>query len=175
MTANRQLEMRDGAIIFLAGFMGSGKTETGRALARLLGYSFLDLDATIEERVGKSIRQILTELGEPQFRLLETEAIRRLNGLTNLVVALGGGAFQSEENRTLLRAVGVTVWLDCPFEVCFQRIKGDASRPLLAGELETRKLFDQRCATYRAADFALETGELLPEEVAAQLVAKLRA
>jgi len=173
MTANRRLEIRDGAIIFLVGFMGSGKTETGRALARLLGYSFLDLDATIEERVGKSIRQIFTELGEQQFRRLETEAIRRLSGLKHSVVALGGGAFQSEENRRLLRAAGVTVWLDCPFDVCFKRIKSDASRPLLAGELETRKLFDQRRTAYQTADFVLETGALLAEEVAAQVVARL--
>jgi shikimate kinase len=165
----------DGTPVFLVGFMGAGKTEAGRALAVLLGYSFLDLDAMIEERVGKSIRQIFTERGEQQFRRLETEAIRYLSGLKRSVVALGGGAYQSEENRTLLRAAGVTVWLDCPFDVCFDRIKADTSRPLLAGEPETKKLFDQRRAAYRAADFALETGALLPEEVAAQLIAKLTA
>jgi shikimate kinase len=175
MTANRQLEIRDGAMIFLVGFMGSGKTETGRALARLLGHSFLDLDAMIEEQAGNSIRRIFTELGEQQFRQLETEAIRRLSGMKRSIVALGGGAYESEENRMVLRATGVTVWLDCPFGVCFQRIKDDVSRPLLAGEPETKKLFDQRRAAYKAADLAFETGALLPEEVAAQLIAKLTA
>jgi shikimate kinase len=175
MTANRQHEIRGGASIFLVGFMGSGKTESGRALASLLDYDFLDLDAMIEERIGKSIRLIFSELGEQQFRRLETEAIRNLGGCKRSVVALGGGAYQSEENRTLLRATGVTVWLDCPFDVCFQRIKNDPSRPLLRDELETRKLFDQRREAYGAADLALETGALLPEEVAAQVIAKLSA
>lgn len=175
MTVNRQVEIRDGASIFLVGFMGSGKTETGRALAVRLGYSFLDLDAMLEERAGKSIRRIFTELGEQQFRQLETEAISGLSGLKHSVVALGGGAYQSEENRTLLRAAGVTVWLDCPFDVCFQRIKHDAFRPLLAAEPETRKLFDQRRAAYGAADLAIETDALLAEEVAAQVIAKLTA
>jgi shikimate kinase len=175
MTANRQHEIRGGAVIFLVGFMGSGKTETGRALASLLDYDFLDLDAMIEERIGKSIRLIFTELGEQQFRRLETEAIRDLGGRKHSVVALGGGAYQSEENRTLLRAAGVTVWLDCPFDVCFQRIKDDPSRPLLRDELETRKLFDQRRAAYGAADLAFETDASLPEEVAAQVIAKLSA
>ena len=165
----------DGTPVFLVGFMGAGKTETGRALAVLLGYSFLDLDATIEERVGKSIRQIFAEFGEQEFRRLETEAIRHLSGLNHSVVALGGGAYQSEENRTLLRGAGVTVWLDCPFDLCFQRIKDDASRPLLASEPETKKLFDQRRAAYAAADYALETGELTPDEIAERVTAKLRA
>ena len=175
MTANRQPEIRDGASIFLVGFMGSGKTETGRALAVRLGYSFLDLDAMIEERAGKSISRIFAEVGEPEFRRLETEASSSLSGLKHSVVALGGGAYQSEENRTLLRAAGVTVWLDCPFDVCFQRIKDDASRPLLSGEPETRKLFDQRREAYGAADLALETGALAPEEVAARIIANLTA
>ncbi|HWO02797.1 MAG TPA: shikimate kinase [Blastocatellia bacterium] len=165
----------DGTPVFLVGFMGAGKTEAGSALAVLLGYEFLDLDAMIEKRAGKSIRQIFAELGEQEFRRLETEAIGHLNGLKHSVVALGGGAYQSEENRALLRAAGLTVWLDCPFDVCFQRIKNDTSRPLLADEPETKKLFEQRRAAYGLADFVLKTGALLPEEVAAQLIAKLTA
>jgi shikimate kinase len=163
----------DGRPVLLVGFMGSGKTEAGRALARLLGYSFLDLDASIEERAGKSIREIFAEQGEKEFRRLETEAIRSLASLRSSVVALGGGAYQSEENRSLLRATGLAVWLDCPFDICFERVNGDASRPLLTGRNEASKLFDQRRAAYGLADLVVETGALSPEQVAAEIIAKV--
>jgi shikimate kinase len=168
-----KLVIRDGAPIFLVGFMGSGKTEAGRELARLLEYSFLDLDVMIEERAGRPVREIFAQLGEQEFRRLETEAIRSLAGLTRSVVALGGGAYQSEKNRALLRAAGVAVWLDCAFDTCFERVKGDPGRPLLTGRTETRKLFDQRRAAYGAADFAIETGALSAEQVAAEIIGKL--
>ncbi|MEK6301154.1 MAG: shikimate kinase [Acidobacteriota bacterium] len=164
---------RDGASIFLVGFMGAGKSEAGRALALLLGYSFLDLDEVIERRAGKSIREIFILSGEQEFRRLETEEIRRLSGLNRSVVALGGGAFQSEGNQTLLRASGRTVWLNCPFEVCFTRIKGDESRPLLGDEAATRLLFEQRRVAYAAADLVVETGNLAAEEIALLIAAKL--
>ncbi|HSO74121.1 MAG TPA: shikimate kinase, partial [Blastocatellia bacterium] len=163
----------DGRSVFLVGFMGSGKTEAGRALARLLGYSFLDLDASIEERAGKSIREIFAQHGEKEFRRLETEAIKSLASLRSSVVALGGGAYQSEENRLLLRATGLAVWLDCPFDICFERVKGDASRPLLTSRNEASKLFDQRRAAYGLADLVVETGALSPEQVAAEIIVKV--
>lgn len=172
-SGDARLAIREGDSIFLAGFMGAGKTAVGRALARVLGYRFFDLDALIEERTGKSVREIFTQLGEQEFRRLESEAIRSLGELKGAVVALGGGAYQSEPNRAALRASGVTVWLDCPFEVCFERIKGGTSRPLLAGESELRELFDSRRAAYSAADYIVEAGSLPPEKVAAQIIAKL--
>jgi shikimate kinase len=167
------LAIHEGDPIFLAGFMGAGKTAAGRALARVLGYRFLDLDALIEERAGKSVREIFTQLGEQEFRRLESEAIRSLGELKLAVVALGGGAYQTEPNRAVLRTLGATVWLDCPFEVCFERIKGGTSRPLVAGESELRELFDLRRAAYSGADYIVETGSLPPEKVAAQIIAKL--
>lgn len=174
MTEQR-LVTSDGRPVFLVGFMGSGKSETGRALARLLGYSFLDLDVSIEERAGKPAREIFAQFGEQEFRRLETEAITSLAGVKSSVVALGGGAYQSEENRELLRAAGVAVWLDCPFNICFERVKGDTARPLLAGRDETNKLFDQRRAAYGLADLAIETGSLSAEQVAAEIIAKVTA
>ena len=163
----------DGANIFLVGFMGAGKSEAGRALALRLDYSFLDLDEVIVQQAGKSIREIFMLSSEQEFRRLETEAIRRLTGLKSSVVALGGGAFQSEENREILRSYGRTVWLDCPFEICFQRIKGDNSRPLLGDEAATKLLFEKRRPTYGAADLTVETGNLPPEAIAALIITTL--
>jgi shikimate kinase len=170
-----KLVISDGLPVFLVGFMGSGKSETGRALARLLGYSFRDLDVSIEERAGNPIREIFAQLGEQEFRRLETEAIRSLAGLKHSVVALGGGAYQSEENRALLRTTGVAVWLDCPFDICFARVVGDTTRPLLTSREQTSKLFDQRRAAYALADVAIDTGALSAEQVAAEIVAKVTA
>jgi shikimate kinase len=174
-SGDARLAINEGDPIFLAGFMGAGKTAAGRALASLLGYSFLDLDALIEERAGKSVREIFTQLGEQEFRRLESEAIRSLGELKLAVVALGGGAYQSEPNRAALRTLGATVWLDCPFEVCLERIKGGTSRPLVAGDGDLRELFDGRRAAYSAADYIVETGSLSLEKVAAQIIAKLTA
>src|ERR1041384_8302448 len=89
---------------------GSG----GRAVAEYLEYAFLDLDQLIEERSGSSVQTIFAELGEPEFRRLEHDAIRACTGLSRSVIALGGGAYASEENRSLVRTMGKAIWLDCP-------------------------------------------------------------
>ena len=165
--------MSDNPTIFLVGFMGSGKTEAGRALSLLLGRAFVDLDALIEQQESRTIGEIFTVFGEQEFRRLETEAIESVSRSGPSVVALGGGACQSQENRDLLAAAGTTVWLDCPFEVCFARVKGDKSRPLLGEEAETRQLFDRRRESYGRADYVVEAGSLAPEEIAMQIVAAL--
>jgi shikimate kinase len=170
---NGQTSGLNGANIFLVGFMGAGKSEAGRALAIRLGYSFMDLDDVVVQQAGRPISEIFRLSGEQEFRRLETEAIRRLTMLKNSVVALGGGAFQSKQNRELLRPYGRTVWLDCPFEICFQRIKGDNSRPLLGDEAATRILFEKRRSTYCAADLRVETGNLPPEAIAALIITTL--
>ena len=86
------------------------------------------------------------------------------------VVALGGGAYVSEENRASLRAIGKTVWLDCPIEICLKRISGgDKSRPLLGDEDDMRPLLARRRAAYIQADYAIQAGDLSPEELAIEI------
>ena len=99
----RQNSVSDDSPIFLVGFMGAGKTTVGRALARHLEYDFFDLDELIAARAGKSVQEIFAELGEAEFRRLEGEAIQPCGGMVRAVIALGGGAYVSEENRTSLR------------------------------------------------------------------------
>lgn len=160
---------QDSTAIFLVGFMGAGKTTVGKALARRLDYEFVDLDELISSRVGKSIQQIFDDRGEPEFRRLEREAILSLRGLDRSVVALGGGAYVAAENRTLLRAIGTTVWLDCPLETCLERISGDKSRPLLGDVDHMRALFDQRRSAYAQADYRLQSSALSPEILAVEI------
>src|SRR5665213_2871574 len=92
--------------LYLVGFMASGKTTLGRALAEELGWPFADIDSEIESRVGKTIAQIFSELGESGFRDLETQVIhrhvRRIETGSPCVVALGGGAFIQTRNWELI-------------------------------------------------------------------------
>ena len=163
---------RSDAPIFLIGFMGAGKTTVGWALARQLEYDFCDLDELIAARVGKSVQQIFEELGEAEFRRLEREAIRSCDRLTRAVVALGGGAYGSEENRVSLREIGRTVWLDCPLETCLQRVSGDKSRPLLGDRDAMRELLERRRGAYAEADYVIQTADRAAEQLAIE-IAKL--
>ena len=153
--------------------MGAGKTTVGPALAQVLGWRFADLDRLIEEREGRTIREIFETRGEPEFRRVEREAIAACRGMKDAVIALGGGAYVAEESRALLREMGVTVWLDCPLEVCLSRISGDPARPLLRSHEEMRELFERRRPSYALADLIIETGDRPPEELAAEILSLL--
>lgn len=158
------------APIFLVGFMGSGKTTVGQALASYLGFVFLDLDRLIESRARKSIAEIFSELGEREFRRLERESILELRDLRRAVVALGGGAYESQENRDAVAAIGRTVWLDCPLVVCLSRTSGDRSRPLLGDEAQMSALLERRRSAYQRADYVIQAGALSPAQLAVEIV-----
>ena len=160
--------------IFLVGFMGAGKTTVGQSLAKELGYEFIDLDDVIAAQTGKSVQQIFLELGEAEFRRLETDAIRSCGNQVRSVVALGGGAYVSKINRELLRGIGKTIWLECTLEVCMRRIRGDQSRPLLGDESAMKQLLDNRRDAYSQADYAINSAELAPEQLAEEIVRLLR-
>jgi shikimate kinase len=158
------------ALIFLVGFMGAGKTTVGQALAEAMGWMFADLDTLIEQREGQTVREVFEMRGEPEFRRIEREAIVACRAMSKAVIALGGGAYIAEANRTLLREIGVTVWLDCPLEICLRRISGDAARPLLRSREEMNELFERRRPAYALADLIVETGDRSPEELAAEIL-----
>src|SRR5438105_15161567 len=128
------------SLVFLVGFMGSGKTTVGRALAAVMGWRFADLDQLIEAREGRSIREIFETRGEAEFRRIEHEAIAACREMSETVIALGGGAFIADANRALISALGMSVWLDCPLEICLDRLGNDPTRPLLRGKEEMRDL-----------------------------------
>jgi shikimate kinase len=131
-----------GPNIILAGFMGTGKTVVGYALAKRLGWSFIDADALIETRARKPITRIFAEDGEAAFREIETEAAREIAGLKRHVVATGGGMIVGEENRRILEGAGTTVLLEASEETIWKRVGHQKHRPLLAGDNPRKMIRD---------------------------------
>jgi len=172
--SQRQNSVADHTPIFLVGFMGAGKTTVGRALARHLGYDFYDLDELITALTGKSVQEIFVDVGEDGFRKLESRAIQTCGDFVRAVVALGGGAYVSEQNRAVLRSIGNTVWLDCPLEVCLQRVSGDESRPLLGNADQMKLLLAERRESYAEADYIIRAGDRSPEDLVLEITSLLR-
>ena len=161
--------------IYLAGFMGSGKTEVGRLLADELGWNFVDLDADIEAAQGIPISEIFDTRGEEEFRKMEREAlekrVREIERGKPMVIALGGGAYVPEANRQLLHDRGVGIWLDCPFARVCARLKGTSNRPLARDPEKFRQLYEDRREAYSQADYRIEADT----DDAASLVAAILA
>lgn len=134
--------------VYLIGMPGSGKTAVGRALARRTGLPFVDLDAAIEEAAGLPVPEIFGTHGEPRFRQLEHEALRRVSKGEASVVACGGGVVLGPENRDLLRSTGTVVWLVAPVERLRRRIR-PGTRPLLRENGALERLAAEREPLYR--------------------------
>jgi shikimate kinase len=111
--------------------MGAGKTTVGKRLARRLGWSFVDADRELEARLGVSIPTIFELEGEAGFRRRESEVISDLTERTETVLATGGGAVISPDNRRLLHDRGHVIYLRASVTDLWHRLRRDTSRPLL--------------------------------------------
>jgi len=165
--------------IFLIGPMGAGKSTIGRHLAELLNKDFRDSDSEIEKRTGAGIPLIFEIEGETGFRTRESSIIDDLTRLSNMVLATGGGAVLSPDNRKILRERGIVVYLHAPLETLLQRTHRDRHRPLLQTDDRRRTLEDilkAREPVYRqAADVVIETSHRSPVSVAREIARKLEA
>lgn len=163
--------------IVLVGFMGTGKTTVGRILAQQLDWVFTDTDAYIEEQAGMTISRMFQEHGEDYFRERETESLKELLQRQGQVVSTGGGAVLREENRRLMLENGLVVAMLADEAVIVERVKGDAGRPLLQGDLEerVRTLVEARRHAYDFAHVRLHTDNLSPLEAARRIQEMLDA
>ncbi|HEU5339452.1 MAG TPA: shikimate kinase AroK [Sulfuricaulis sp.] len=165
--------------LFLIGPMGAGKSTIGRHLAELLNKDFRDSDSEIEKRTGAGIPLIFEIEGETGFRARESSILDDLTRLSNTVLATGGGAVLSEDNRKILRERGVVVYLHAPLETLLQRTRRDRHRPLLQTADRRRTLEDilkAREPVYRqAADMVIETSHRSPVSVAREIARKLES
>ena len=164
--------------IFLIGFMGSGKTTLGRALAAATGLRFIDLDEYIEEQSGASVSEIFATRGEVAFRELERLTLLEVSRMDDVIVACGGGTPCFGSNMELMNSTGLTVLLEASFPRLLERLtEGSAKRPLIAAmgshELEEyiRRTVEARMPFYskarqRFGSDELETAEMIAASVA---------
>lgn len=154
--------------VALTGFMGAGKTTTGRRLARLLGLPFADSDALIESANGP-IAAIFATRGEAAFRRLESEALATLCATGPQVIAVGGGAVQDPVNRRLLRDGGVVVHLAVSPHAAWRRVAHRRHRPLLGEQPDlgrVSELLQARAAGYADCDLSIRVDHRTPLGVA---------
>ncbi len=154
--------------LVLTGFMGTGKSTVGRAVAQSLGMHFVDMDQIIVERMGQRIPEIFAQLGEGAFRALERALCLELSQQTDLVIATGGGALVDDLNRQALGSTGLIVCLDCAPAEIVQRIGADPNRPLLQGDAPERRvetLLNQRQTAYERIPYHVDTTRLAPQAV----------
>lgn len=160
--------------IFLIGPMGAGKSTIGRALAKELKLEFYDSDEVIEQRAGANIGWIFDIEGEEGFRRREQKVIEELTQKTNIVLATGGGAIMTPENRIALSARGIVIYLKTSLQQQYERTKRDTKRPLLQTDnLEERleSLGEEREPHYtELADVSFDTDKLTVKAVANNII-----
>jgi shikimate kinase len=117
-------------IVYLTGFMASGKSTYGKILANVLGWENYDLDKMIVEREGMEVVDIFSQKGEEYFRKLETEILRETSNYENAVVSLGGGTVINTENLEICKSTGIVIYLKCSVGTITQRIIRKTTRPI---------------------------------------------
>ena len=146
--------------VALIGFMGTGKTCAGRALAAQLGFEFADTDHLIEMRAGRSIAQIFEQAGEAVFRGIERQVVTELSGMDRAVIATGGGLGANPDNLASLKTHALVVCLWASLEVIWERVRAQSHRPLLQTPdplARIRELLAAREPFYRQADVLIST------------------
>ncbi len=174
------------SLIFLVGFMGSGKSTIGPILANVLGYHFYDIDKIIEEKAQRSIPEIFRTEGEVAFRELERKTLQEVVSYNNSVVALGGGTITNPDNLQLAKDNAILVYLKISPEEAFNRIQHhredrpmlkDAAGNTLSGEeLKQRiqELLQKRDAYYSQSDITVVTDNLRIGVTIDEIVKKLQ-
>ncbi len=173
------------SLVFLTGFMGSGKSTIGPLLAKEIGYDFIDVDELIEKVDGRKIVDIFRESGEIYFRNLERQIlIDTVLKLSKFVIALGGGTITFADNLFLVKKFGILIYLKASPEILLHRIKFKTDRPLLldpmGNPLPENLLFERimtllkmREPYYLQADFLVSTDDRDIEETVAEILKKL--
>jgi shikimate kinase len=152
--------------IVLVGFMGTGKTVTGRILAERTGMELIDMDARIEEQQGKTIPEIFAQEGEPAFRTLERRMVRELSALSGVIISTGGGIVLNPDNISDFEKNGLVVCLSASPETILRRLETDTTRPLLSGDKKTQitELLGKRKPLYDAIGHQIDGDRLGPEK-----------
>jgi shikimate kinase len=162
--------------IVLAGMPGSGKSTIAKVLKRDYKKQVVDTDAEIVKNYGV-ISEIFAKYGEGHFRQLETEVVKKVSQRNGLVIATGGGCLLREENVEFFKKSSKIVYLRATVDTLFKRVEHSHARPLLEGDKRgnLEKLFAVRAPIYeKAADIVIDTDNLTPEQVAKEIINKIK-
>jgi len=170
----KQIKSHNTTNISLIGFMGSGKTSTGKILADRLKFLFIDLDNIIELSLSMPVSEIFERHGEEYFRNTETNSIKKIYVNKNCVFACGGGAIIRHENTEIIKKNSTVIFLHVSPSAAFERLKNSDNRPLLKApnrfEVIT-ELIKKRDSLYRrTADFTVDTDFKTPKEAAEEIL-----
>jgi len=162
--------------IVLTGFMGVGKTEVGRELSTILGWKVIDVDDEIVKSRKMSINEIFSRFGEPAFRDMETDMIRKISQKKNVIISTGGGVVLKQENMELLKTRGVVVCLTARPETILKRTGRNRERPLLQVEDPLQRIHDLlelRRPCYEKADITIDTEGKSPIGIAGEILERM--
>ena len=169
-------EKLGGRNIFLIGMMGSGKSQTGPVLAKMINYAFVDTDDVIEKASKQSISSIFEKDGEKVFRDVEKKVLKEISQHHSLVIATGGGLVTLPENWGILHQ-GIVIWLDLDLRRSVKRLESDQKRrPLLLGDNLAEnfsQIYESRKPIYLESDLRIEVEDQSPYEVATMVAEHL--
>ena len=169
-------EKLGGRNIFLIGMMGSGKSQTGPVLAKMINYAFVDTDDVIEKASKQSISSIFEKDGEKVFRDVEKKVLKEISQHHSLVIATGGGLVTLPENWGILHQ-GIVIWLDLDLKRSVKRLESDQKRrPLLLGDNLAEnfsQIYESRKPIYLESDLRIEVEDQSPYEVATMVAEHL--
>lgn len=164
--------------VVLIGFMGVGKSSTGRMLANMLGFKFIDMDKAIEKKYQMTISEMFEKHGEAYFREREKEMCREAAARKSVVIATGGGTIKDPENVAILKRTGRIICLSASVDSIVERTSGKGTRPLLDAMKDRRQgiieLLAQRQPMYDQADYTLDTTDLSPMQVARDIISYMK-
>ena len=156
--------------VYLVGFMAAGKTTVARALARRLDWRAIDIDEVVEQRERMPVSDIFAKHGEAYFRIAERAALADQLGVPHVIVATGGGTFVDPQNRAMINADGLSIWLDIPLERAQERAPVDGRRPLAADREAFERLYHVRRVAYQQAHIRIDAGRQGVDALVEQLM-----
>jgi shikimate kinase len=158
-------------VVYLTGFMGSGKSTIGPVLANTLGWEYCDLDKVIEDKAGRTINEIFSLFGEEHFRGLERDALTEVARNENIIVSLGGGTIANDRNIEILKSTGMLFYLKLSPVGALDRLKFKRDRPVLLADLKEdftnedllkriTDLYEKRKVYYEQSDYIIDTDNM---------------
>tara|TARA_B100000131_G_C17725054_1_gene454451 strand:- start:24 stop:536 length:513 start_codon:yes stop_codon:yes gene_type:complete len=163
-------------MIYLVGFMGSGKTSIGKALSDRIKWEFIDTDKIIENKKGQSITSIFSEYGEEIFRKYELETLQEIQNKKKVIIATGGGLPINNNSIDIMNKTGITIYLKCTFNMLFKRLKKNKiTRPIIRNlsNNELQKFIQQelnnREKYYKKAKYIIEIENLNTEDILSKI------